>query len=297
MTIFQGLSAFPLTPTDAEGRVQADDLRRLLTRLVDAEVHSIGLLGSTGTFAYLDRDQRRRAIEIAVAHVGGKVPILAGIGALRTDDTVRFGQDAKAAGADAVLVAPVSYLPLNDEDVFVHLETVAASVDLPLCIYNNPITTHFTFGPDLIGRLSRMPNVVAVKTPAPAAAAVADDLRALRAACRPGFAIGYSMDRNAGEAVLAGGEAWYSVIGGTFPRIARRIVMAARAGDAAETRRLVAHLDPLWRLGAEVGSIRVMYAAANLLGLTDAQPPRPVLPLAEPVRRRVADLIASLGLE
>ncbi|MGE0725103.1 MAG: dihydrodipicolinate synthase family protein, partial [Alphaproteobacteria bacterium] len=220
MSMFHGLSAFPITPTDAQGRVLADDLRRLLTRLVEAEVHSIGLLGSTGTFPYLDRTQRRRAIEVAVDHVGGRVPILTGIGALRTDETVRFGEDAKAAGADAVLVAPVSYLPLTEDEVFEHIETVAAAVGLPLCIYNNPITTHFTFSPELIGRLSRVENVVAVKTPAPDAAAVAANLAELRARTGAGFAIGYSADRNAAEAVLAGGEAWYSVIGGTFPRIA-----------------------------------------------------------------------------
>ncbi|TXN55970.1 dihydrodipicolinate synthase family protein, partial [Methylobacterium sp. WL18] len=60
-----GLSAFPITPSDADGRVDAAALRRLLDRLVEARVDSIGLLGSTGTYAYLSPDERRRAVEIA----------------------------------------------------------------------------------------------------------------------------------------------------------------------------------------------------------------------------------------
>src|SRR6202011_4791197 len=99
---------------------------------------------------YLTRSERRRAIEAAVDQVGGKIPLLVGIGALRTDDTVQFGQDAQAAGADAVLLAPVSYTPLTNHEVFTHFETVAHAVGLPLCIYNNPGTTHFAFSTDLI---------------------------------------------------------------------------------------------------------------------------------------------------
>ena len=100
MPLFQGLVAFPITPADAGGRVDAEALRALLGRLTDAGVDSIGLLGSTGSYPYLTREERRRAVEIAVACVGGRAPILVGVGALRTDEAVRLGQDAAGAGAD-----------------------------------------------------------------------------------------------------------------------------------------------------------------------------------------------------
>ncbi|MBC9208091.1 dihydrodipicolinate synthase family protein [Roseomonas aerophila] len=293
---FQGLSAFPITPADPQGHVDTAALRRLLRRLADAEVDSIGLLGSTGTYAYLNRAERRRAVEAAVAELGGAVPLLVGIGALRTDDAVRHGQDAKAAGADAVLLAPVSYTPLTEAEVFEHFATVARAVDLPVVIYNNPGTTHFTFSNELIVRLSQVPGVVAVKNPAPDAAAVKAELAALRAGVKPGFSIGYSGDWKATEALLAGGEAWYSVVGGLFPAPLMQLVRAARAGDAAEARRLNAALQPLWDLFIAHSSLRVVYAAANLLGLTDAAPPRPILPLDEPVKRQVAEVMRALGL-
>ncbi len=294
MTMFRGLSAFPITPADEQGRVDTGALRALLARLTDARVNSIGLLGSTGSFPYLDRGERRRAIEAAVDQVGGKVPILVGIGALRTDDAVRFGRDAKAAGADAVLLPPVSYMPLTDNEVFTHFETVAAAVGLPLCVYNNPTTTHFTIGADLVARLSRLPNVVAVKNPSPVASGVPDVLRELRAKTAEGFSLGFSVDANATEAMLAGADAWYSVAGGLFPNLAMQILAAIQNPD--EARRLNARLKPLWELFIEFSSLRVMYAAANLLGICRAVPPRPILPLAEAAQRRVGQTLEALEL-
>ena len=108
MTLFHGLSAFPLTPTDADGHVQADALCVLLERIAVAGVDSVGLLGSTGAYAYLSRLERRRALEAAVKCLGGRTPVVVGVGALRTDEAVALAQDAAEAGADGLLLAPMS---------------------------------------------------------------------------------------------------------------------------------------------------------------------------------------------
>ena len=106
-----GLSAFPITPSDADGRVDTDALRALVERLCKSDVDSIGLLGSTGIFAYLSRQERRTTVEAAVATANGRKPILVGVGALRTDTAVLLAKDAVAAGAAAGLLAAVSYTP------------------------------------------------------------------------------------------------------------------------------------------------------------------------------------------
>lgn len=296
MTLLTGLSAFPITPADAEGRVDPGALRALLARLVGSGVDSIGLLGSTGTYAYLSRAERRRALETARDATAGRVPLLVGVGALRTDEAVRLAQDAQGAGAAAGLLAPVSYTPLTDDEVFEHFATVARESGLPLCIYDNPGTTHFRFGPDLVGRLARVPGIVAVKSPAPEPEGVAAHLAALRAAVPEGFPLGYSGDWNAAEALIAGGDAWYSVVAGLFPEAGLAILRAVRAGDAAEARRLDARLRPLWDLFRAFSSLRVVYACADLMGLCHAAPPRPILPLPEAARQRVADTLRALDL-
>jgi 4-hydroxy-tetrahydrodipicolinate synthase len=296
MTAFSGLSAFPITPADAGGRVDTVALRRLVARLVETGVDSIGLLGSTGTYAYLTREQRRRAIDAALVEATS-TPILVGIGALRTDEAVRLAQDAKAAGAAAGLLAPVSYTPLLDDEVFEHFRAVAEASGLPLCIYDNPGTTHFTFSPALVGRLSRLEGVVALKTGAKPAAEVESQLAALNGEVRDGFSVGCSVDINAHEALLAGAAAWYSVIGGTLPKACLAITRVAQAGDAEETRRLHAALEPIWATFRAHTSLRVVYALADLLGLCQAEPPRPILALGAAAKAEVAAAFESLPNE
>lgn len=297
MTLFHGLSAFPLTPTDAGGRIDAVGLTRLLDRLAAAQVHSVGLLGSTGIYAYLDRTERRRAVETAVRCLDGSAPLIVGVGALRTDAAEDLARDARDAGADGLLLAPVSYTPLTDNEVFAHVRSVAKAGGLPLCLYNNPSTTHFTFSQNLIERLSELDHVSAVKMPLPADRTVAAELDDLRHRLPSDFAVGYSGDWGCTEALLAGADAWFSVLGGILPDIALRIENTARRGDAETARAIDARLAPLWELFRSYGSLRVVYAITHELDLTDAVPPRPVLPLTKdalPSLRAVLQEIADL---
>jgi 4-hydroxy-tetrahydrodipicolinate synthase len=295
MTLFHGLSAFPITPTDLKGRVDTAALGRVLERLCRTGIDSIGLLGSTGGYMYLTRAERRRAVEAAVSCVDGRAPLMIGVGALRTDDAQDLARDAEAAGANALLLAPVSYTPLKDEEVYQHYAAVAGATRLPLCIYNNPAATHFTFSERLLQRLSATPNIAAVKMPLPPAADFSGEMERLRSGASDGFAIGYSGDWGAADALLAGADAWYSVIGGVLPNAALRLTRAAQAGDAAETRRIDALFQPFWTLFKEFGSIRVAHTMANILRLTDAVPPRPILPLSADDRERIVVALDALG--
>ncbi|NKM57341.1 dihydrodipicolinate synthase family protein [Rhizobium anhuiense] len=289
---FHGLSAFPPTPADRDGRVDTEALSRLLERLCDAGVASIGLLGSTGIYAFLAPEERRRAVEAAVECVHGRIPLVVGVGALRTDQAQNLARDAEAAGADALLLAPVSYTPLTQEEAYGHFLAVTEAAKLPLCIYNNPGTTHFTFSRELLQRLSDLETIKAVKMPLPVDGDLAGELPALRE--KTELAIGYSGDWGAAEALLSGADAWYSVIGGLLPRVALALSKAAIAGDSGEARRLDALLQPLWKTFKEFGSLRVVYTLVDILSLTQAELPRPLLPLGPMDRQRVLDAVGPL---
>ncbi len=276
---FQGLSAFPITPADADGRVLQPDLRRILRRAADAQVDSVCILGSTGGYAYLDPDQRHAATELAVDEIGGQVPVIVGVGALRTDVAQALARHATASGADALLVAPVSYTPLTEDEVFAHYAAIAEASDLPICIYNNPTTTHFTFTTGLLTRLAAIPAIRAVKMPLPANGDFAAEIAHLRAALPDGFSIGYSGDWGCAPAMLAGADAFYSVAAGTWPAEMLRLLRTAQSGDAPETARIDKAFEAMWALFKASSSFRTVHRAANLLGLTNAQPPRPILPL------------------
>ena len=83
-SMFSGLSAFPLTPLNATGTVDEPSFARLVARLAAAGVDSIGALGSTGSYAYLGRAERARAVRVAV-DAADSVPVMVGIGAVRTE--------------------------------------------------------------------------------------------------------------------------------------------------------------------------------------------------------------------
>jgi 4-hydroxy-tetrahydrodipicolinate synthase len=292
--LFSGLSAFSLTPTDAAGHLQADVLCRFLENIHAAGADSIGLLGSTGGYAYLSREERQRAVRVAVECVGGKTPIIVGVSALRTDEAQALARDAKAAGADGLLLAPMSYAPLTDEEVFQHFAAVAEAGGLPLCIYNNPSTTKFPFYDDLIACLAKLPNVAAVKMPLPGNGDCTGEMERLRAVTPDNFAIGYSGDWGVADALLAGCDAWYSVVAGLLPAPALALTRVAQAGDHPEAARINDAFQPLWELFRAFGSFRVMYVMADLLGLARIEPPRPILPLSQEARSRVDGALQTL---
>ena len=291
----KGLIAFPITPMDGEGKIDATAFGYLVARLVGAGVDGVGALGSTGSYPFLTRDERRRALDVAVAAADGRVPILAGVGHLRTNQAILSARDAKAAGVRVGLLAPMSYIPLTDEEVFEHFSAVAREGGLPICIYNNPIATHFTMSEALISRLSVIPGVVALKTPAPPAEQVADCVAGLRKATPNSFAVGFSTDLNVTEALIAGGDAWYSVLAGIWPEPCIEIVRAVGLSDIERARMIDARLKPIWELFRKLTSLRVVYATARVLGLAQADPPRPILPLSGAAVAEVEAVMTRVG--
>ena len=159
--MFTGLSAFPLIPM-SESSIDEASFLGLIQRLTEAKVNSIGVLGSTGSYAYLGREERKLATELAIANARN-IPVVVGIGALRTKDVLLLAEDAQKAGASGLLLAPVSYQKLTDDEVFSHYETVCKNISIPLCVYDNPTTTHFEFNDVLHGRIAALPKAICRK--------------------------------------------------------------------------------------------------------------------------------------
>lgn len=296
--MFSGLSAFPLTPMNERGLDEVAFVR-LIERLSIANVDSIGVLGSTGNYAYLTIAERARVVNLAVEHAGN-VPVIVGIGALRTRDVLALAEDAQSAGASGVLLAPMSYQKLSVEEVFELYETVTQKLSVPLCVYDNPNTTQFVFSDVLHGQIAQLPNVASIKIPGVPEDSVAarSRIERLRALIPSHVTLGVSGDAFAAKGLNAGCEAWYSVIGGVFPATALAITRAAQTGNVQEATGLSDQLGPLWKLFNENGgSLRVVAAAAELRGLVEHPSlPLPLKALGGEERRKLAELVDELGL-
>ncbi|MDC0435104.1 dihydrodipicolinate synthase family protein [bacterium] len=294
MTHLSGLSAFTLTPFSSAGVVDVDHLQRLVTRLTATEVDSIGVLGSTGSYMYLNRRERARAIASAV-EAGGDKPILAGIGDLRTDRIIQHATNAEAAGASALLLAPVSYLPLSERDFSELVRTIASSVSLPICLYNNPVTTHFTITDELVASLANLPMVKAVKNPAPSMSMSAREIMTKRADLPEDFVLGYSGDALITNVLSSGADAWYSVIAGTLPELALEIWSVHKEPERLS--KLQAQCEPLWECFNTWGSIRVVPEIARMIGLGTLNLALPLQPLEHHAVTKIEEAIQALEYE
>lgn len=298
MSLFTGLSAFPLTPF-RDDTVDEGAFVGLLERLTLAGVDSITALGSTGSYAYLSPEERALVAQLSVDHAGS-TPVFVGVGGLRTSHVLAHVDSAQAAGAAGILLAPMTYQPLTPDDVFELYRTVTAHTELPVIVYDNPGTTHFTFTADLYARIAELPGIASIKIPGvptdPAAASA--HVAAIRQMVPEHVTIGVSGDAFAASGLNAGCDAWYSVIGGTLPDPALTITRSAQAGRTEEAVVESARLAPLWQLFTELGgSLRVTATIAELLGLApDRCLPLPIQGLDKTQRARVAEVVDMLDL-
>jgi 4-hydroxy-tetrahydrodipicolinate synthase len=114
---FAGVFPYLVTPLDAQGEVKADILARLCDDLIEAGVHGLTPLGSTGEFAYLSREQRLRTVEVTIDAAAGRVPVVPGVAATSIADAVAQARTYKRAGAAGVLAMLEAYFPLRDAQV------------------------------------------------------------------------------------------------------------------------------------------------------------------------------------
>ncbi|MGX0000661.1 dihydrodipicolinate synthase/N-acetylneuraminate lyase [Pantoea piersonii] len=171
----------------------------------------------------MTREQRGRIARLAVDNAGS-IPVMVCVGAVSTEQVLRLADDAQALGASALLLPPVSYQALHDDKVYGLFETVARHVSVPLCVYDNPGTTHFNFSDELHGKITALPSIHSVKIPGVSSdeEVAAARIRNLRGMLPPDVTIGISGGSFAATGMTAGCEVWYSVFSGLFPVEAKK---------------------------------------------------------------------------
>ncbi len=159
MNGFHGVFPYLVSPVDAAGEVQAEVLARLCDDLIAAGVHGLTPLGSTGEFAYLSREQRRRVVEIVVAAAKGRVPVVAGVASTATADAVAQAREYERMGCNGILAILEAYFPVADDGVHDYFKAIADAVSLPVVLYTNPNFQRSDLSLPVIEQLSRVPNI------------------------------------------------------------------------------------------------------------------------------------------
>jgi dihydrodipicolinate synthase/N-acetylneuraminate lyase len=160
---FHGVFPYLVSPLHASGEVNADVLARLCGDLIEAGIHGLTPLGSTGEFAYLTWPQRRRVVEVVVAAAQGRVPVVAGVAATTIADAVFQAREYANLGCSGILAILESYFPVSDEGIFAYFKAIAEAVSLPVVLYTNPNFQRSDLSLSVIDRLSRIPNIGYIK--------------------------------------------------------------------------------------------------------------------------------------
>ncbi|MEJ2164584.1 MAG: dihydrodipicolinate synthase family protein [Desulfobacterales bacterium] len=160
---FHGVFPYLVSPLHASGEVNADVLARLCGDLIEAGIHGLTPLGSTGEFAYLTWPQRRRVVEVVVAAAQGRVPVVAGVAATTIADAVFQAREYANLGCRGILAILESYFPVSDEGIFAYFKAIAEAVSLPVVLYTNPNFQRSDLSLSVIDRLSRIPNIGYIK--------------------------------------------------------------------------------------------------------------------------------------
>ncbi len=158
-TAFHGVFPYLVSPVDSAGEVKAELLARLCDDLINAGVHGLTPLGSTGEFAYLSWVQRRRIVETTVAAARGRVPVVAGVASTTIADAMFQAREFEQLGCSGILAILEAYFPISDEGVFSYFKSIAEAVSLPVVLYTNPSFQRSDLSLPVIDRLSRIPNI------------------------------------------------------------------------------------------------------------------------------------------
>ena len=154
MSEFHGVLPALITPFTADGSaIDVDALRANVERLIAARVGGLVPGGSTGEFTTLSNAERRQLIDVTVAAAAGRVPVIAGTGALSTAETVELSVDAERVGAAAVMVVPPFYDALSWRELKAHYEAVAAAISIPIMYYNLPSASGVTLSAEQLREL------------------------------------------------------------------------------------------------------------------------------------------------
>jgi 4-hydroxy-tetrahydrodipicolinate synthase len=163
MTSFHGVFPYLVSPVDADGRIKADLLGLLASDLIDAGVHGLTPLGSTGEFAYLDRAQRLDVVRATIEAAAGRVPVVAGVASTSTADAVAQARDYQRLGATGILAILEAYFPLKDAQIEAYFQAIADAVDIPVVLYTNPQFQRSDLSLDVIERLAAHPRIRYIK--------------------------------------------------------------------------------------------------------------------------------------
>lgn len=289
---FQGIIAYPITPFTSDGSIDTKKLAQLIERLIDSGVHAIAPLGSTGESAYLSDEEWNQAAEVSLRAVAKRVPTVVGISELTTRGAIQRAQFAERHGADAVMVLPVSYWKLTENEIIAHYAAIGQSVSIPIMLYNNPATSGIDMSPELIARICReVPSVTMVKE------STGDLQRMHRLKQLTNGTVPFYNGSNplALAALNAGAAGWCTAAPNLNAELPLALVETFRNGDLIQARTIFERMLPLLQFIVRIGLPTSVKAGLRLQGIEAGDPRLPLQRLTPQATTELTSILDALN--
>ena len=290
----KGILAAVTTPFTPDGSaIDEDAIRAQVERLLDAGIHGVVPCGTTGEFTTLSPEEYRRVIEVYVDAVGGRVPVVAGVGSLSTPGAIALAQHAERVGADAVMVVPPFYDPLSFDVLKQFMSDVAGAVDLSIMYYNVPGATGLTLDASQITELGGIDGVDYLKDTSGDAVTLTD-LIVNRADTIKAF---NGWDTLTFTGLALGAEASVWGVAGIVPDLAVQLWSTlVEQGDLVKARELWQDLWALSDFLESVNYVAGVKTSLELLGHPVGPVRAPLQPLGADERERLRAILDRAGV-
>ena len=291
MTEFRGTYSVMVTAFDADGCLDLHAMARFTDWQVRQGIHGLIPLGSTGEFLSLTDDERRAVAKCVIDTVDGRVPVLIGAGAERTEDVIANCAMAEKLGADGVMIIPPFYSTPTEDELLRHYQRIAAATSLPIMLYNNPATANVDLTPPIVARLSEIEGIDYIKESTMDVTRVRDiiDLCGERMNVFGGI-MGF-------ESFVNGAVGWVAVGSNIMPAaFARLFTLTVVEKDYDGARALYREILPIIRLVGGHRYVSATKAALALIGHDLGGPRAPRLPLAAPEMPALRAALEAVGL-
>ena len=210
---FEGIYTPAVTPLTSDGSIDKTAFADVLEYLVDSKVHGIIIGGSTGEYYAHTAQERFDLAAQAKDVLRGRLPLIVGTGAIRTEDSVAYAEAAKAIKADALLVGSPPYALPTQKEIALHVKTVDHAAGLPIMLYNYPGRMGVSMGEEFFEEVRDVKNIVAIKESS------GDMAQMHRLACKyPHIALSCGWDDQALEFFAWGARSWVCAGSNFIPR-------------------------------------------------------------------------------
>lgn len=288
---FEGIYPPVITPYCEDYSIDYDGFERMIEHLIASRAHGIIVGGTTGEYYAQTKEERVELMGIAREVIKSRVPLIVGIGAIRTEDCIEYGTLAKANGADAVLMPAPFYAVPTQLELANHALAIDRAVNLPILLYNYPGRTGTTMGEEFFDRVGRSPNFAAVKEST-------GDINQLHMLARdyPHITLLCGMDDQALEFFAWGARGWVCAGGNCLPAEHMALYEAVAVdNDIAKGRRIMSALMPFMRTLEQGGKlIQFVKYACELQGLPAGTVRRPLRPLFKSEKRELEMVLRTL---